>query len=113
MLESHVPFLNDTEKISAFFNAEYNIILKCKEGKCNGWFSVKLKSYSRTPRIIKIKCNKLIYDRDIYRQRPNFPYQSYQLAEYEVQPNYYGIKSIYYEKDKGWFQRLELNIWNK
>ena len=113
MIESHVPFLNDTEKISAFFNAEYNIILKCKEGKCNGWFSVKLKSYSRTPRVIKIKCTKLIYDRDIYSQRANSPYQSYQLAEYEVQPNYYGIKSIYYEKDKGWFQRLELNIWNK
>ena len=104
MKELTVRFLNDNYTLKAFFNAEYNIISKAQnQGTCKGWFDVKLKSLARLPLSIKIRCTKLDYDRQIYRERPNCPYQSYYMAEYEVQPNPHKIEKLIFRKDSGWF----------
>lgn len=113
MKELKVKFLNDNHTLKAFFNAEYNIISKAQnQGTCKGWFDVKLKGLSRLPLSIKIRCTKLDYDRQIYKQRPLFPYQSYYLAEYEVEQNFYGIDKLIFRKESGWFAVGErLRLW--
>ena len=64
------------------------------------------------PLSIKIRCTKLDYDRQIYKQRPLFPYQSYYLAEYEVEQNFYGIDKLIFRKESGWFAVGErLRLW--
>ena len=104
MKEQKVRFLNDNQLLKAFFNAEYNIISKAQnQGTCKGWFDVKLKGLKRFPLSIKIRCTRLDYDRQIYKDRPLFPYQSYNMAEYEVQQNSYGIVRLIFRKESGWF----------
>ena len=93
------------EGVNAFLNP-YLYLIKNNSPK---WETRKIQ-YGLRVILVTIRAFEIDYDRE-YIKTAKFPWYAYNSAKYEVKENPYGIKEIWYIKNKGWFvvgDRLEL-----
>jgi len=85
------------EGVNAFLNP-YLYLIKDKSPK---WETRKIQ-YGLRVILVTIRAFEVDYDKEEI-EKVKFPWYAYRSAKYEVKDNPYGIKEIWYIKNKGWF----------
>ena len=85
------------EGVNAFLNP-YLHLIKNNNPK---WETRKIQYYTKVI-LVTIRAFEVDYDKKEIK-KVKFPWYAYNSAKYEVKDNPYGIKEIWYIKDKGWF----------
>ena len=85
------------EGVNAFLNP-YLYLIKDKSPK---WETRKIQ-YGLRAILVTIRAFEVDYDKEEI-EKVKFPWYAYKSAKYEVKDNPYGIKEIWYIKNKGWF----------
>lgn len=85
------------EGVNAFLNPYLYLI----KNNCPKWETRKIQYYTKVI-LVTIRAFEVDYDKEEI-EKVKFPWYAYNSAKYEVKDNPYGIKEIWYIKDKGWF----------
>ena len=117
------PFINMEQKIKlypsdywkyetrAYLNAYFHIQDK-EEGKTfEGWAEIRIYPIIRNKIVILMRTVDVQYNKQILKDNPDKPWKSFYLVKYEVQKNIWGIESVEYRQNQGFFaigKRIDL-----
>ena len=95
----------------AYLNAYFHIQDK-EEGKTfEGWAEIRIYPIIRNKIVILMRTIDVHYNKQILKANPDKPWKSFYLVKYEVQKNIWGIESVEYRQNQGFFaigKRIDL-----
>lgn len=95
----------------AYLNAYFHIQDK-EEGKTfEGWAEIRIYPIIRNKIVILMRTVDVQYNKQILKANPDKPWKSFYLVKYEVQKNIWGIESVEYRQNQGFFvigKRIDL-----
>ena len=92
----------------AYLNAYFHI----QDGdKFQGWAEIRIYPIIRNKIVILMRTVDVQYNKQILKANPDKPWKSFYLVKYEVQKNIWGIESVEYRQNQGFFaigKRIDL-----
>ena len=95
----------------AFLNAYFHIKSKNEGTTFKGWAEIRIYPIIRNNIVILMKTVDVQYNEKIMKANPDKPWKGFYLVIYEVQKNIWGIESIEYRQNKGFYaigKRIDL-----
>ena len=117
------PFINMEQKIKlypsdywkyetrAYLNAYFHIQEKEEGNTFEGWAEIRIYPVIRNKIVILMRTVEVQYNKQIMKANPDKPWKGFYLVQYEVQKNIWGIESVEYRQNQGFFaigKRIDL-----
>ena len=84
----------------AYLNAYFHI----QDGdKFQGWAEIRIYPIIRNKIVILMRTIDVQYNKQILKDNPDKPWKSFYLVKYEVQRNIFGIESVEYRQNQGFY----------
>ena len=84
----------------AYLNAYFHI----QDGDAfQGWAEIRIYPIIRNKIVILMRTVDVQYNKQILKDNPDKPWKSFYLVKYEVQRNIFGIESVEYRQNQGFF----------
>ena len=84
----------------AYLNAYFHI----QDGDAfQGWAEIRIYPIIRNKIVILMRTVDVQYNKQILKDNPDKPWKSFYLVKYEVQRNVFGIESVEYRQNQGFF----------